>query len=130
MRIDELLAQTQQRLGQEVGPTAWRDVLQSDISAFGACTYDPDPMHVDPAWAVTHSPFGTPIAFGYWTLSMLTSFFHELAGAKPGGDYGVPHEQRIGINYGCERLRFIEPVRVGARIRPWRPSCRRVRTAS
>jgi len=112
------LALARQRLGQELGPTRWREVLQADIDAFGRATYDPDPMHVDPEWAARHSPFKGTIAFGFWTLSMLTAFLHEMAGGGDGGQYEqLPHEAFIGVNYGCDRLRFLEPVPVGARIR-------------
>lgn len=117
MTIEEWQAAMTARLGTQQGPTAWREVRQEDISAFGKATYDPDPMHVDPDWAARHSPFGGTIAFGFWTFSMLTSFYHELHGGSDGGDYGVPHEAMIGINYGVDRLRFIEPVPVGSRIR-------------
>lgn len=106
------------RIGQEMGPTRWRVVTQGDIDAFGASTHDPDPMHVDPAWSRKHSPFGHTIAFGFWTLSMITAFQHEMAGGQDGGVYeGIDHASVIGVNYGCDRLRFIEPVRVGSRIR-------------
>lgn len=106
------------RIGLEVGPTRWRTVTQEDMDAFGQSTHDPDPMHVDPVWAGKHSPFGKTIAFGFWTLSMITAFQHELAGGGDGGTYeGVDHADLIGVNYGCDRLRFIEPVPVGSRIR-------------
>jgi acyl dehydratase len=117
MTIDEWQTAMAKQLGQEQGPTAWRIVHQDDITAFGHATYDPDPMHVDPDWAAANSPFGSTIAFGFWTFAMLTSFFHELQGGSNGGDYGVPHQEMIGINYGVDRLRFIQPVPVGARIR-------------
>lgn len=117
MTIEEHLELLKSNIGIEQGPTAWREVKQSDMNAFGGSTYDPDPMHVDPEWATKFSPFGGTIAFGFWTLGMLTSMYHELHGGGDGGEYGQPHEERIGVNYGFERLRFIEPVPVGARIR-------------
>lgn len=116
--IDPILERERGRIGQSLGPTRWRTVVQDDISTFGACTHDPDPMHVDPEWARRLSPFGGTIAFGFWTLSMITAFQHEMAGGADGGRYeGAADGDMIGVNYGCDRLRFIEPVRVGARIR-------------
>jgi acyl dehydratase len=113
MGITKLFEATQQKLGQELGPTRWREVLQSDINAFGAATYDPDLMHIDPEWAAKNSPFGHTIAFGFWTFSMLTCFMHELEGRADGSTEG----EFLGVNYGFDRLRFIEPVPVGSRIR-------------
>lgn len=85
---------------------------------FGRSTHDPDPMHIDPDWAAMHSPFGGTIAFGFWTLAMLTAFQHELSGGTDGGFYpDIGHDRLLGVNYGCDRLRFLEPVLIGARIR-------------
>lgn len=119
MRLIDIIREREQaRVGIEMGPTRWRDVTQDDMNGFGRSTHDPDPMHVDPEWAARHSPFGGTIAFGFWTLSMITAFQHEMAGGADGGDYeGVDHVSMIGINYGCDRLRFIEPVQIGSRIR-------------
>ncbi len=116
--IDYIHELESSRVGKEMGPTRWRDVRQEDIDAFGGSTHDPDPMHVDPAWARKHSPFGQTIAFGFWTLSMITAFQHEMAGGEDGGIYAeIDHADIFGVNYGCDRLRFIEPVLVGSRIR-------------
>jgi acyl dehydratase len=115
MTLQDLLNREQARLGVEMGPTRWREVLQADIDSFGRCTYDPDPMHIDPAWAKAHSPFKGTIAFGFWTLSMLSNLLYELA--RTGPEPMPAPEGMIGINYGCDRLRFIEPVPVGSRIR-------------
>jgi len=115
MGLEQLLQRERARVGVEMGPTRWREVLQNDINEFGRCTYDPDPMHIDPEWARLHSPFKHTIAFGFWTLSMLSSLLYELSGLAP--DSAPRPEGLIGINYGCDRLRFIEPVPVGSRIR-------------
>ncbi|MBB4633254.1 MaoC/PaaZ C-terminal domain-containing protein [Sphingosinicella soli] len=119
MRLIDIIREREQaRIGKEMGPTRWRDVTQEDMNAFGISTHDPDPMHVDPEWAAKNSPFGGTIAFGFWTLSMITAFQHEMAGGIDGGGYeGVDDVAMIGINYGCDRLRFIEPVQIGSRIR-------------
>ena len=104
-----------------VGPdeSVWSDwlvVTQHLIDQFGNATLDPDPMHVDPAWAAQHSPYGTTIAFGFQTLSLLTHLLHQAVG----GSSDAPREhvaQGHFLNYGFDRLRLIAPVPVGSRIR-------------
>ena len=102
------------RVGQSIGTSPWLLIDQARIDAFARATDDPDPMHVDPAWCQAHSPFKTTIAFGFLTMSMLTSFSHQALGwlssttADDGG---------YALNYGFDRVRLIEPVPVGSRIR-------------
>src|SRR3546814_18169618 len=68
-----------------------------------------DWMHIDPERASRDGPYGGTIAFGFWTLSMMTHFSHEI---------GMwPADVAYELNYGLERVRWITPVRVGARIR-------------
>jgi acyl dehydratase len=71
-------------------------------------------MHVDPGWCLANSPFKTTIAFGFLTTSLLTYFSHQALGwvSTTGADDGG-----YALNYGFDRLRLIEPVRVGSRIR-------------
>ena len=96
-------------VGQEIGVTPWRAVTQADVDAFAAVTDDPQWIHVDPARAAAETPFGGAIAHGFLTLSLLSSFGRE---ALPG-----IRGRRMGINYGFDRVRFLSPVRVGARLR-------------
>lgn len=96
-------------VGQEVGVSSWLDITQEDINNFGENTRDIDPMHMDPEWAKKNSPFGVTIAFGFQTLSYLTHFLHEVL--------PWPCEVTHGLNYGIERVRFLNPVLVGSRIR-------------
>ncbi|MAW82117.1 MAG: nodulation protein NodN [Parvularcula sp.] len=112
MTVLEFYEKERALVGGTLGPTAWRIVTQEDIDQFGACTHDPDPMHIDPEWARENSPFGQTIAFGFWTLSMMTSMLQEAY--RMAGD---PPANIISANYGCDRLRFVEPVLVGQRIR-------------
>jgi acyl dehydratase len=120
MDVQRQLERERAQIGVTRGPTRWREVTQESVSTFGACTDDPDPMHIDPEWAARLSPFGQTIAFGFWTLSMTTSMLHEIASASAETDEPpTPHHERIGVNYGCDYLRFIEPVPVGGRIRLW-----------
>lgn len=102
------------RVGQDIGTSPWLTVDQARIDAFAAATLDPDPMHVDPAWCRAHSPFGSTIAFGFLTVSLLTYFSHQAIGwlststVETGG---------YALNYGFNRLRLVEPVPVNSRIR-------------
>jgi len=96
-------------VGRELGVTEWLTVEQEMIDAFGASTRDMDWMHIDPERARREGPFGGPIAFGFWTLSLLTHFSHEV---------GMwPQDVSFGLNYGLDRVRWIAPVLVGSRIR-------------
>lgn len=88
--------------------STWLVIPQADISAFGHLTRDPDPNHIDPAWARAHSPFGGPIAFGFQTLSMLT-WLAKSAGV-------VPVDAVHVVNYGFDRVRFVAPVHAGSEI--------------
>lgn len=87
----------------------WLRVDQQAITRFGLLTRDPDRNHIDPDYAVAHSPFGGPIAFGFQSLAMLTCLA-QSAGAVPGDAAHV-------VNYGFDRVRFIAPVRAGAHVR-------------
>jgi acyl dehydratase len=103
--VEELHA----RLGQELGTSEWFTVEQDLIDEFARSTKDLDQLHVNPAWAARETPYGGTIAFGFWTLSMLTHFSHEIGMWPVDVDYA--------LNYGLERVRWIHPVKVGARIR-------------
>ncbi len=89
----------------------WLRVGQEQIDHFARATLDADWMHVDPERAKRESPYGGTIAFGFWTMSMLTYFARQTGGR----DY--PEGALYGINYGFDRLRLLAPVRVGERIR-------------
>ena len=86
---------------------AWLKIDQARITAFGDDTNDPDPLHVDPDHA-RGGPYGSTISFGFLTISLLT-FFHHQAMPKPATGYA--------LNYGFDRLRLPQVVRVGARLR-------------
>jgi acyl dehydratase len=95
-------------VGREVGITPWLVIDQERIDLFARATEDFNPLHVDPAVA-KDGPFGTTIAHGFLTLSLLSVFSYQ-AGLQPEG-------VAYGLNYGFERVRFMAPVPVGARIR-------------
>jgi acyl dehydratase len=94
--------------GTETGVSRWFTIDQKRIDAFADVTEDRQFIHVDPE-AARASPFGGAIAHGFLTLSMLSALALD---ALPRVD-GLA----MGVNYGFERLRFLSPVRAGARIR-------------
>jgi acyl dehydratase len=96
-------------VGREVGVSEWLTIDQARIDAFAHCTDDHQWIHVDAARAGRESPFGGTVAHGYLTLSLLAHFSREV-GVFPAG-------ARTVINYGLDRVRFVAPVRAGARIR-------------
>jgi acyl dehydratase len=97
--------------GSEERLSDWLTVEQSLIDKFGEATCDSDWMHTDPARARREGPFGGTIAFGFWTVSMMTYFARQTMGQ----DY--PTGALYGLNYGFDRVRLMTPVPVGSRIR-------------
>ena len=95
----------------ETRVSEWLEVEQPMIDRFAEATLDPDWMHIDPERARREGPFDGTIAFGFWTLSMLT----YLSRSTLGGDY--PPGVRYGFNYGLDSVRLMAPVPVGSRIR-------------
>lgn len=90
----------------------WHTIDQARIEEFGRITNDPDPTHIDPEWARAHSPWGGPIAFGFLTISMLTPMVYDVLDIPFDGS-----SRRFHANYGFNRLRLVEPVPAGSRIR-------------
>jgi len=97
-------------IGTIYGPSAWRQVTQEDIDAFARLSGDRQWIHTDVERARRESPFGTTIAHGNLTLSMIDGFRDELVGAAPAGT-------RLGVNLGYDRVRFPQPVPAGAEVR-------------
>ena len=104
MTIESLVA----RKGEEIGRSDWISVDQGRINGFADVTEDHQFIHVD-AKAAEKTPFGTTIAHGFLTLSMLSAMIYD----------GVPDIEgaTMGINYGFDKIRFISPVKSGARVR-------------
>lgn len=101
------LSEISSQVGTALGPTSWRAVTQPQIDQFADLTDDHNPIHIDPAFA-RGTPFGTTIAHGFFTLSLLASFMAELICVEGVG---------LSINYGFEKVRFPAPVPVGSQIR-------------
>jgi acyl dehydratase len=101
-------------VGTDEGTGEWFEVTQDQINQFADVTSDHQFIHVDPE-AAKATPFGTTIAHGFLTLSMLTHLAKgaSSAPADPARYQGV----LMGINYGFNKVRFINPVKVGSRIR-------------
>jgi acyl dehydratase len=95
-------------LGKEVGPTEWRDVTQEDIDLFARLSGDDQWIHVDTERAAKESPYGTTVAHGNLTLSLVDHFRSKLI-----RNSGV----KMGINYGFDRVRFPAAVPAGSRVR-------------
>ncbi|MFF5636410.1 MaoC family dehydratase [Streptomyces sp. NPDC012825] len=95
------------RVGEQLGYSDWLEVDQKRIDLFAEATGDHQWIHVDPERAAA-GPFGTTIAHGYLTLSLLPVFVPQVLAVE-----GV----RMGINYGTEKVRFPAPVPVGSRLR-------------
>jgi acyl dehydratase len=103
------MATAPQFVGRELGVSDWVAVDQERIDAFAACTGDRQWIHVDVERASRESPFGGPIAHGYLTLSLVAAMVMELG--------VIPPDAATGLNYGLDKVRFIAPVKVGARVR-------------
>ena len=102
--IDELKA----LVGETTGPSDWREVTQADIDKFADVSGDHQWIHVDVERAKSDSPFGTTIAHGNLTLSMVDGFRDQLFRSE-----GF----KMGVNYGWNKIRFPAPVPSGTRIR-------------
>jgi acyl dehydratase len=94
--------------GDTYGPSEWLELTQERIDQFAEATGDDQWIHVDPEKAAK-GPFGTTIAHGFLTLSLLVKFQYETRPER--GEF------RMGINYGVNKVRFPAPVPVGSRIR-------------
>ena len=96
-------------VGRELGVSGWVPVDQARIDTFGACTGDRQWIHVDVERARRESPFGAPIAHGYLCLSLLAAMLIEIG--------IIPSDAAAGLNYGLDKVRFLAPVKSGARVR-------------
>ena len=94
-------------VGTDLGSTDWMLIEQSRIDGYADATDDHQWIHVDPARAA-EGPFGSTIAHGYLTLALVNKFLQDLITVT---------ESSMGVNYGCEKVRFPSPVIVGSRIR-------------
>lgn len=102
------VAELDKYIGREFGPTAWVELDQGKIDQFAHLTLDRQFIHIDPVNA-KRTPFGGTIAHGFLTLSML-AYFQSQANVLPMGTM-------MGVNYGLNKVRFLQPVKSGQRVR-------------
>lgn len=93
--------------GQTLGTSEWMEIDQDRVNMFADATGDHQWIHVNKEMA-EQSPFGSTIAHGFLTLSLLPMLMNET--------YTI-NKVAMGINYGCNKVRFINPVKVGSRVR-------------
>jgi acyl dehydratase len=108
MSIDATLEQMKKLLGTEVYLSDWKEVTQEQINLFADATSDHQWIHVDVEKAKM-GPFGAPIAHGFLTLSHLPFFSYQMPLKFEGA--------KMSINYGLNKVRFLNPVIVGSKIR-------------
>ncbi len=96
-------------VGREFAVTEWITVTQERIERFAEVTEDRQWIHVDRERAKRESPYGTTVAHGFLTLSLLSHFMKQAIQIRSG--------VRMSINYGLNRVRFPSPVRAGSRVR-------------
>jgi acyl dehydratase len=102
------LARLADKVGQELGVSSWRVIEQDRIDRFADATDDHQWIHVDPARAAA-GPFGTTVAHGFLTLSLLAPTAYEVLADVFAG--------ATAFNYGLDKVRFVAPVRAGSRVR-------------
>ncbi|MET4258710.1 acyl dehydratase [Bradyrhizobium sp. S3.12.5] len=96
-------------VGKEIGVSSWHLIDQPRIDSYAEVTEDRQFIHVDPERAKKETAFGTTIAHGFLTMSMMSVMSYEVMPAIAG--------TTMGVNYGFDKLRFISPVRSGKRVR-------------
>jgi acyl dehydratase len=95
-------------IGKELGHSEWLTIDQNRINQFAECTGDHQFIHVDPEKAAK-TPFGTTIAHGFLSLSLIPVLMEDIALA--------PEGLKMAVNYGLDSVRFIQPVKVNSRVR-------------
>lgn len=95
-------------IGKSLGKSDWVQIDQPRINQFADCTGDHQFIHVDPEKA-SLTPFGTTIAHGFLSLSLLPMLMENIM--------IMPTNLKMAVNYGLDSLRFIQPVKVGSRVR-------------
>ena len=108
MRVVGSIAEAVDAVGQELGVSQWLAVDQARIDAFADVTGDHQWIHVDAERAQSESPYGTTIAHGFLTLSLIPALSKE--------NYRIDNA-KMGINYGLNKVRFLAPVPAGSRVR-------------
>jgi acyl dehydratase len=95
-------------VGEHLGYSDWMEITQERVNQFAEATGDFQWIHIDPERATKESPFGGPIAHGYLTLSLGPVLMPQAI---------ITTGFKMGVNYGCNKVRFMSPVPVGAKLR-------------
>jgi acyl dehydratase len=103
------LAAYQNMVGHEVGVSSWHLVDQGRINLYADVIEDHQFIHIDPERAKKETPFGSTVAHGFLTMSLMSIMSYEVMPVIEG--------TTMGVNYGFDKLRFISPVRAGSRVR-------------
>ena len=107
MRVFQTLQEVADLVGQELAVSDWIEITQERINLFAQATGDHQWIHVDPQRA-NQGPFGSTIAHGFLTLSLMPSFFDSAMRVQA---------TRMAVNYGVNKVRFTSPVPVGSKLR-------------
>jgi acyl dehydratase len=99
----------QNMVGHEVGVSSWHLVDQGRINLYADVIEDHQFIHIDPERAKKETPYGSTVAHGFLTMSLMSIMSYEVMPVIEG--------TTMGVNYGFDRLRFISPVRAGSRVR-------------
>lgn len=102
------VSQLKDYAGKELGRSQWLTIDQNRINQFAECTGDHQFIHVDPVKA-KHTPFGSTIAHGFLSLSLIPMLMESLM--------IMPEGLKMAVNYGLDSVRFIQPVKVDSRVR-------------
>jgi acyl dehydratase len=107
-RIFDGIAAVRDAVGEHLGYSDWLEITQDRIDQFADATGDHQWIHVDVERAANESPFGSTIAHGYLTLSLVSYFLPQVVEVR-----GIS----MGLNYGTDKVRFPAPVPVGSKLR-------------
>ena len=99
----------QNMVGKEIGVSSWHLVDQNRINVYADVIEDHQFIHVDPERASKETAFGTTVAHGFLTMSLMSIMSYEVMPVIKG--------TTMGVNYGFDKLRFISPVKAGSRVR-------------
>lgn len=108
MREIETLAELKQLVGQEIAVSDWVEITQERVNLFADATGDHQWIHVDVERSKRESPFGSTIAHGFLTLSLLPMMMERSI---------VMRDVRMAVNYGLNKVRFPAPVPIPSRLR-------------
>lgn len=108
VRVIRSVEELRSLVGQELGSSDWVEITQQQIDAFADATGDHQWVHCDPERAARESPYGMTIAHGFLTLSLCPALAAQIFSIE-----GL----RMGVNYGLNRVRFPNAVKVGSRVR-------------